>query len=81
MPLTITLNGDSRTFDTLDPGATIAGLVQALELKPDRIAIEANGQIAPRARWSGLNLQQGDRVELVHFVGGGSPLYSQEQAQ
>ena len=46
MPLTIVLNGERRTFDALEPGATLAQLVAALELKPDRIALEQNGELA-----------------------------------
>ena len=72
MPLTMTLNGESRTFPDLRPGSTLNHLVEVLQLKPDRVAIERNGEIAARTEWQTLELQPGDRVELVHFVGGGT---------
>ena len=40
-------------------------------LKVDRIAVERNGAIVPRGEWSGVTLEAGDRLEVVHFVGGG----------
>ena len=72
MPLTIVLNGENRTFDELEPGATLARLVEILGLKPDRIALEQNGEISPRRTWANAEVASGDRLELVHFVGGGS---------
>lgn len=71
MALTITLNGTMRCFEELDAGATVLKLIEALELKSDRVALEHNGEIAPRASWGTQTLSQGDKVELVHFVGGG----------
>ena len=47
-------------------------VVGALELKGDRIAIEHNGEIAQRATWEQSSVSPGDRLEIVHFVGGGS---------
>jgi thiamine biosynthesis protein ThiS len=64
----IMLNGASQTTpDDL----TLAGLVAHLELAAERVAMELNGEIVPRARWRDTPLCEGDRVELVHFVGGG----------
>lgn len=71
MPLMLTLNGTPSTFEQLTSGATLGDLIEALELKSDRIALEHNGQIAPRATWTTHSLAQGDKIELVHFVGGG----------
>jgi thiamine biosynthesis protein ThiS len=42
-------------------------------MKPDRVAIELNREIVPRGQWSQTRLNEGDRLEIVHFVGGGSP--------
>jgi sulfur carrier protein len=42
-----------------------------MALKGDRIAVEHNGQIVQRARWSDTPIASGDRLEVVHFVGGG----------
>jgi len=70
MSLTIVLNGQNRTF-ALESSRSIEGLVEELGLKGDRIAIEQNGEIVPRSEWPQTDLQEGDRLELVHFVGGG----------
>jgi sulfur carrier protein len=71
MPLTLVLNGQSRTFETLANGSSLQQLVEALELKSDQIAVERNGEIAPRTNWPAIGVAAGDRIEVVHFVGGG----------
>ena len=73
MSLTLVLNGHSRTFDSLSDPSTLDQIIAELSLKGDRVAIEHNGSIAPRATWSETNLKAGDRLEVVHFVGGGAP--------
>ena len=73
MSLTLQLNGQSRTFDSLSEPATLDQLITELGLKGDRVAVEHNGNIAPRTTWLETPLQAGDRPEVVHFVGGGSP--------
>lgn len=65
------INGDEKTFDSLDP-FTLAALVEALGMKPDRVAVELNRYIVPRDRWTETQLHEGDRLEVVHFVGGGA---------
>ena len=67
----LVLNGQSREFPQLAPGARLQDLVADLGLKGDRLAIELNGNIVPRAEWTGTGLAEGDRLEIVHFVGGG----------
>jgi sulfur carrier protein len=71
MPLTLVLNGQSRTFESLVSGSSLQQVVEALALKSDRIAVERNGEIAPRTTWPELGVAEGDRIEVVHFVGGG----------
>ena len=71
MPLTLTINGQPREFPSLEPSSTVAELVAAMELKGDRIAVELNHEIAQRTRWADLRLNTDDRLEIVHFVGGG----------
>jgi sulfur carrier protein len=67
----IVLNGQPRTVD-LDPQtATLDALIAALEMKQDRVAVERNGEIVRRTEWSATAIQSGDRLEIVHFVGGG----------
>ena len=72
MPLTIILNGHSRSFAALSPSSTLEQLIADLGLKGDRVAVEHNGEIVPRTRWAETALSEGDRLEMVHFVGGGS---------
>ena len=49
----------------------LAGLIEQLGMKSDRVAVELNREIAPRDRWARLELNEGDQLEIVHFVGGG----------
>lgn len=65
------LNGNLRDFPGLDKTPTIAALIAQLALAEDRVAIEHNGNIAPRDRWQGTALAENDKLEVVHFVGGG----------
>jgi thiamine biosynthesis protein ThiS len=67
----LVLNGQAREFPELAEGATLQDLVASLGLKGDRVAIEHNGNIVPRSEWPGAVLTEGDRLEVVHFVGGG----------
>jgi thiamine biosynthesis protein ThiS len=64
----ITVNGEARQMSR---GARVMDLVKQLELAPERLAIELNLSILPRAKWAETELKSGDRLELVHFVGGG----------
>ena len=67
----IVLNGQPREISLEPQSATLEALVQVLEMKADRIAVEQNGAIVRRAVWSITPVQPGDRFEIVHFVGGG----------
>jgi sulfur carrier protein len=64
------INGEERSFDSPTP-FTLAALVDRLGMKADRVAVELNRDIVPRDRWSETRLHDGDRLEVVHFVGGG----------
>ncbi len=66
--LAITVNGERRTAAD---GATVADLLQELNLPAGRVAIERNLEILPRPQWTETPIQPGDRYEIVHFVGGG----------
>jgi len=70
--LNLILNGQQRSFETLAPEASLSSLVAELGLKADRVAIERNGEIVPRSEWGSVALQNDDRLEMVHFVGGGT---------
>jgi len=67
--MTLQINGEAREF--AGP-LTLAELVEQLGMKGDRVAIELNREIAPRDRWASIELNHGDRLEIVHFVGGGT---------
>ena len=64
----ITVNDEPRT---LAAGATVANLVTELGLGPRRIAVEVNRVIVPRAAYMATVLNDGDAIEIIHFVGGG----------
>ena len=64
----ILLNGQTRP---LPPGATIASLLEAEGLEGRRVAVEVNGEIVPRGVHATHALAEGDRVEVVHALGGG----------
>ena len=65
----IHLNGELREFaDEL----TIDSLISALGLEPTRVAIELNRNVVRRRDWPATLLHDDDRVEIVHFVGGGA---------
>lgn len=55
----------------ISAAATVTELVQQLAFAPERLAIEFNLNILPRAQWAETKLQAGDKLEIVHFVGGG----------
>ena len=64
----VQVNGEPREAPD---GATVAQLVDLLGLPPLRVAVERNGDVVPRRRWAEIALADGDRLELVTFVGGG----------
>ena len=74
MPLKLTINGQERSFAGLGSPATLAQVVAEMSLKGDRIAVELNGMIAQRAHWAAVQVRDDDRLEIVHFVGGGAEL-------
>jgi sulfur carrier protein len=71
MSFTLVLNGQNREFANLTAPVSLAQLIGELALKADRVAVELNGEIVERSRWPETALSSGDRLEVVHFVGGG----------
>lgn len=69
--LTVQVNGQQRPLATLADPSELVIVIAALELKADRIAVELNGEIVRRGAWSQTEIRSGDRLEIVHFVGGG----------
>jgi sulfur carrier protein len=68
----VIINGQGRVLTELVAGANVQDLIGALALKGDRIAVEQNGAIIRRPEWSVTPVAEGDRFEIVHFVGGGA---------
>ena len=64
----LTVNGEARRFEGV---ATIAALVRALGLETRKLAVERNLEIVPRSAYAATALADGDRIEIVAFVGGG----------
>jgi len=67
--LRLTVNGEVRKAD---PGTTVAALLAAMGIDPARVAVERNRDVVPRATWANAGLSDGDRIEIVAFIGGGS---------
>jgi sulfur carrier protein len=70
--MNLSINGEDRAFSDPPTPFTLAALVEIMGMKSDRVAIELNRDLAPRDLWSQTVLKDGDRLEIVHFVGGGS---------
>ena len=66
--ISITVNGEERAAK---PGATVTDLLRELGLDAGRVAIERNLEIVPRSLFAVTALADGDRIEIVHFIGGG----------
>lgn len=66
--MTVTINGEPRAFAGLND---VAGLVAALGLDARKVAVERNLEIVPRSAYGRTPIADGDRIEIVHFIGGG----------
>lgn len=66
--LQIEVNGETREIP--EP-LTLAKLIEHLQLARERLAVEHNRRVIRRAEWSEIDLSEGDKIEIVHFVGGG----------
>jgi thiamine biosynthesis protein ThiS len=81
--INIHLNGELRE---VPEGLNLVALLDWLKLPADRVAVERNLEIVPRSRWGETIIQANDRLEVVHFVGGGKldltvPFRGREQDQ
>ena len=65
----LTVNGETREVPN---GVNVSQLLDTLQVAPERVVVEVNLTILKRAEYLSAVLQQGDRVEIVRFVGGGS---------
>ncbi len=66
------INGQEQSFDS---PLSLAALIEKLGMKQDRVAVELNREIVRRDAWAETKLSDGDKLEIVHFVGGGSQFF------
>jgi thiamine biosynthesis protein ThiS len=64
----ISVNGEHRA---IPPGQTVAALLGSLGLDPRKVAVERNEAIIARSQYDAVQLDAGDQIEIVHFIGGG----------
>ncbi len=69
MDLNVTLNGEARQ---IPPASSVADMLTGLGLDPAKIAVERNLAIVPRSAYGAVKVEEGDRFEIVHFIGGGN---------
>jgi thiamine biosynthesis protein ThiS len=68
LAISLTLNGEPRRFGALPH---LRALVETLGLDPRKVAVERNLEIVPRSLYADTPIADGDRIEIVHFIGGG----------
>lgn len=66
--MNLTINGEARALDAI---GDVAALVASLGLDARKVAVERNLEIVPRSAYAATRLADGDRIEIVHFIGGG----------
>jgi len=64
----IKINGEERQ---IDDGLTLTALLESLQIRPGRVVVERNRDIVPRDSYDATAINDGDTLEIVHFVGGG----------
>jgi thiamine biosynthesis protein ThiS len=74
--LRILINGEVKECEE---GLSLSALLDLLELPPQRIAVELNREVVRRVDWKSTVLRNDDRLEIVHFVGGGSGFSSNKK--
>jgi len=75
--LRVHVNGESKE---LTSGLSLYNLIEQLELPTQRIAVELNREVVRKSEWPTTSLNEGDRIEIVHFVGGGSAFASSRKS-
>lgn len=64
----ISINGEEKEFDG---PLSVRDLLLSLDLVPEKIAVERNLEIVPRSTFADVMVEDGDQLEIVHFIGGG----------
>ena len=75
----LSINGEPREIEASAMPFTLSALIASLGMKSDRVAVELNREIVSRDRWAETLLNDGDKLEVVHFVGGGSICASRQE--
>lgn len=65
----LVING--KTYKDIPAGINVAALLELLQLPSGKIAVERNLEIVPRSTFASQNLNDGDKLEIIHFIGGG----------
>jgi sulfur carrier protein len=73
LTLTLNVNGQIRRLPLLTNDQSLRSILSALAVRKELVAIALNDTIVPRAKWGHTLVSEGDRLEIVHFVGGGCP--------
>jgi sulfur carrier protein len=73
LTLNLRVNGQIRTLPLLTSDQSLGSILIALAVRKELVAIALNDTIVPRAQWGHTLVSEGDRLEIVHFVGGGCP--------
>lgn len=68
MSVSITVNGEPKTIET---GQSVLSFLEGLELNPKKVAVERNLEIVSKSLFGDVLLEDGDQLEIVHFIGGG----------
>ncbi len=67
--MNLVING--KDYDDMPVGMTVATLLEHLQLPSKKVAIERNLEIVPKSTFKDTELSDGDRLEIIHFIGGG----------
>ncbi len=71
MDLSVHLIINGKDYDDIPDGLTVAGLITHLELPTRKIAIERNMAVVPKSSYADIQLENQDKLEIIHFIGGG----------
>lgn len=66
--MNITINGEERNVPA---GISVSAMLEELQLHTGKVAVERNLHIVPRSQYGETVLEEGDRIEIVRFIGGG----------
>lgn len=68
MSISITVNGESKTTQV---GQSVWSFLESLQLDPKKVAVERNLEIVSKSLFKEVTIEEGDQLEIVHFIGGG----------